>query len=578
MYEQESVREDRFVTVKIPHGGKTRMLLPRQYDGGWPFSREMLDRIAQDDGSVLITGETGTGKELLAYYLWNNSHRREKPFVAINCAGLTEQLMRSELFGHEEGAFTGATAKYLGRVGEADGGTLFLDEIGVIDRSNQTRLLRFMQTGEIEPVGGQTRKAKVRIIAATNRPVIPASGSSDLILDLFYRFRFNNLTLPPLRDRQSDIFRLLLEANFLGKEDVFTGITIPTLLVLAAQDWSGNIRELKQYCDDVRFFGDLRCTSVWVRPPDRKGRGVRCKHIFHDIKLCNSESLDSALEFCLRIAAEYYCSPHLWSEHFWKTLHLVCSFREGIGSSIRYQLGDSERERKDNYWTYVPVRSDHIAPLSALREDLEHGENKPWESFDFTTLTKVFGGKMQLPNTWQLEECSLAEALANLGYYCRLQKSNKKGFEAEITNTFSNRDRNIQLASAFEEAARTVFQEKYNGNPITDIKMSVQELVAEIVKHGGGLPLLSLPEPPSTPNPAFEELFAQLDLSTVRKHKENIEGIREVLQLYHLGLGPKDIQSRMKGSMTINEIRGIERTHGFNFKPKQKPLGGRPSR
>src|ERR1019366_2114159 len=222
------------------------------------------------------------------------------------------------------------------------------------------RLLRFMQTGEIEPIGKRTVKADVRVIADTNRPVRPDSTSSDLIPDLFYRFRFNNLTLPALRDRQSDVFRLLLEPEFLGNQDVFTGITIPTLLMLAAQDWSGNIRELQHYCDDLRLFGTPTTVPGSVASRDHKRYTTLPNYILHDTRLFESR-LDwapfaSGLEFCVRKAADCHSvQKRRWWKEFLNTATLLWSLRKK-GMGRRYEF----------------IREEHIVPFATLREELEH--------------------------------------------------------------------------------------------------------------------------------------------------------------------------------------------------------------
>ena len=573
---------DRFILVKTPQGASTRMLLPQQDDDVWPYTPQMLDKIAKDgdDGSVLITGETGTGKELLAYYLHNNSRRHQGPFVAVNCAGFTEQLMRAELFGHEPGSFTGATSKSLGRVREAEGGTLFLDEITAMDSANQARLLRFMQTREIEPVGGKICKSNVRVIAATNKPVQPGQKDAALIPDLFHRFRFNKLTLPALRDRQADIFRLLLQPDFLGTEDVFTGITTPTLVMLAAQEWPGNIRELKRYCDEVRLFGSSDRASVWALPRNQDRTGVVLKHIYHDRKLVGSySSLYADLEFCLRIAAAYYCFPYPWSEQFWNTLQLVCSFRPRTSDrlpSFTCSFGPHQKFGKRDSLTVVVAHDEHVVPFSALRDDLEREEYSPWGLFDFDPLSVVLGDRMRLPASWHTQQCGLAEALANLGCYCRRYARDKKGVEAELEGVLSARDINVQKWRTLEEDDKDIYKHLHLNvpAPVTYKRVSVRELIVEIEKHREGLPILPIPKPPSPPGPAFEKLLAAVDLGRCRRHDPDT--VKEVLRLYHAGLAPKQIADSMKGRLTIPQIRGIERTYGQSFKPPKKHPGGRP--
>ncbi|HEX8705957.1 MAG TPA: sigma-54 dependent transcriptional regulator [Myxococcaceae bacterium] len=210
---------------------------------------DVVRRAAATRATVLILGESGTGKELIAQALHQESPRKDKPFVRVHCAALSENLLESELFGHEKGSFTGAVARKEGRFELADGGTLFLDEIGEISAAVQVKLLRVIQQREFERVGGtQTLKVDVRIVAATHRDLTAEVKAGRFREDLFYRLNVVSLTLPPLRDRKSDIPALV--SHFLekysesyGKE--VKGLAPGTLQALLAHDWPGNIRELE---------------------------------------------------------------------------------------------------------------------------------------------------------------------------------------------------------------------------------------------------------------------------------------------------------------------------------------------
>lgn len=210
---------------------------------------KLVGRVAGSDAPVMITGESGTGKELVARAIHHHSHRSTKPYVAINCAAIPEQLLESELFGHEKGAFTGATGQRIGRFEQCDGGTLFLDEIGDMPLPLQGKILRVLQDGEIIRVGGnQSVKTDVRIIAATNRNLEVEVGEKRFREDLFYRLNVVRIQLPPLRQRVDDI-RLLAE-YFVQK--VATEKRLPRLKlseeavrVLEAHTWPGNVRELE---------------------------------------------------------------------------------------------------------------------------------------------------------------------------------------------------------------------------------------------------------------------------------------------------------------------------------------------
>ncbi len=210
---------------------------------------ELIDQVSKSGATVLVRGESGVGKELVAYAIHYNSPRSSKPFIKVNCAGLPESLIESELFGHERGAFTGAIQQRKGRFELAQGGSIFLDEIGDLSPSMQIRLLRVLQEKEFERVGGgQTLKADVRVIAATNRDLESLMGQGLFREDLYYRLNVFPIHVPPLRERKSDI--LLLADYFVEKyakinmKDV-RRISTPAIDMLMAYHWPGNVRELE---------------------------------------------------------------------------------------------------------------------------------------------------------------------------------------------------------------------------------------------------------------------------------------------------------------------------------------------
>ena len=177
---------------------------------------QQIRDVARVDSTVLIEGETGTGKELVARAIHSSSHRKDKPFVAVNCAGLTESLLSSQLFGHKRGAFTGAIEDHQGLFEAANGGTLLLDEIGDIPMTVQNQLLRVLQEREIVRLGeSRPRKIDVRVLAATHRSLSDEAAKGNFRSDLFYRIRVARISLPPLRDRREDI--PLLAASFLAQ-------------------------------------------------------------------------------------------------------------------------------------------------------------------------------------------------------------------------------------------------------------------------------------------------------------------------------------------------------------------------
>ena len=210
---------------------------------------QQVEQVAPTDTTVLILGETGTGKELVARSVYRLSKRAVRPLVKVNCAALPESLIESELFGHEKGAFTGAYARKIGRFELADGGTLFLDEIGELPLEMQVKLLRVLQEGEFEPLGSNhTRKVDVRIIAATNRNLEEAVANGEFRADLYYRLNVFPIVNPPLRERREDI--PLLAKYFTNKyaaktNKKITSVSKKTLQLLEMRPWPGNIRELE---------------------------------------------------------------------------------------------------------------------------------------------------------------------------------------------------------------------------------------------------------------------------------------------------------------------------------------------
>ncbi len=208
-----------------------------------------IDQVADSKTTVLIRGETGVGKERIAHALWTGSGRRKKPFVRVNCAALPESIIESELFGHEKGAFTGALALRKGRFELADGGTIFLDEIGEISAATQAKLLRVLQEGTFERVGGtQSIRVDVRVVTATNRNLEKMIEEGRFRIDLYYRINVFPVYVPPLRDRRSDILELadhFLEKYARQNNKNVVRISTPAIDMLMAYHWPGNVRELE---------------------------------------------------------------------------------------------------------------------------------------------------------------------------------------------------------------------------------------------------------------------------------------------------------------------------------------------
>lgn len=244
----------------------------------------VLEKVAPTDSTVLVTGESGTGKELIVRALHRNSRRREKPFVPVNCGAIPKELLESELFGHEKGAFTHAVRARPGRFELADGGTIFLDEIGEMDLSLQVKILRVLQEKEIERVGGTAiKKVDVRVVAATNRDLEQEVAQGRFREDLFYRLNVIPMRLPPLRERGADI--LLLSKHFLerfcqDKQRDSLSLSTKAEDMFMAYSWPGNVRELENFierlsilCDGDTIEADELPRKIWSdvgeNPPPR---------------------------------------------------------------------------------------------------------------------------------------------------------------------------------------------------------------------------------------------------------------------------------------------------------------------
>ena len=229
---------------------------------------QQIRDVARVDSTVLIEGETGTGKELVARAIHSSSHRKDKPFVAVNCAGLTESLLSSQLFGHTRGAFTGAIEDRQGLFEAANGGTLLLDEIGDIPITVQNQLLRVLQEREITRLGeSRPRKIDVRVLAATHRNLSEEAAKGTFRSDLFYRIRVARISLPSLRARREDI--PLLAASFLAQFSAASGkrvtdVSHDALRLLAGYHWPGNVRELRSAIE----FAVIRCGGAVIQPDD----------------------------------------------------------------------------------------------------------------------------------------------------------------------------------------------------------------------------------------------------------------------------------------------------------------------
>jgi Nif-specific regulatory protein len=220
----------------------------------------IVRKVSKSNTTVLVRGETGTGKELIAGAVHHNSHRASRNFIKVNCAALQENLLESELFGHEKGAFTGADKQRIGRFEQADGGTLFLDEIGDMSPNTQAKILRVLQEHEFERLGGtRTIKVDVRLIAATNRDLPAMVGAGTFREDLYYRLNVVTIDMPPLRERKEDIQALagFFIRRFAGElKKKIEGLEPEALKLLMRYNWPGNIRELENAIERAMLLAE----------------------------------------------------------------------------------------------------------------------------------------------------------------------------------------------------------------------------------------------------------------------------------------------------------------------------------
>jgi two-component system response regulator HydG len=285
---------------------------------------EKVARVGPTDATVLITGESGTGKELVARELHEASRRSEQPFVAVNCAAITETLLESELFGHAKGAFTGAVRARRGMFEEANGGTLFIDEIGETSPGFQAKLLRVLQEGEVRRVGESTSiKVDVRVIAATNQDLRRAIAEKRFREDLFYRLNVVPLRMAPLRERKEDI--PLLASHFLGRfnerSHAQKTLTASALARLKAHDWPGNVRELQNIIEQAASLSpanEILAVDVQIEETAATGGASALPRRLSDVvEDAERRAIEEAMERCQgdqgRVAKELGISPTtLW--------------------------------------------------------------------------------------------------------------------------------------------------------------------------------------------------------------------------------------------------------------------------
>jgi len=291
-------------------------------------------RSAAGEAKVLVTGESGVGKDLIARQIHVSSKRANGPFVAVNCAGITETLLESELFGHVKGSFTGAYRDKRGKLQMADGGTLFLDEVGEMSLRMQALLLRFLETGEIQSVGAHsaTSHVNVRVIAATNRNLAERVSAGEFREDLLYRLRVIHIHVPALRERRDDI--PLLVEHLLKRAEKPVQISDDAMQVLQRYRWPGNIRELQNVVEQAMWFADREIVDVGHLPPTVRMAG---------------ETLLPARERRRQIADDLYDALVSGGYSFWEHVHPIFLQRDITRHDIRELVVRGLRTTHGNY-------------------------------------------------------------------------------------------------------------------------------------------------------------------------------------------------------------------------------------
>jgi transcriptional regulator with PAS, ATPase and Fis domain len=294
----------------------------------------IAQRSAAGDAKVLITGESGVGKDVIARQIHVSSKRARGPFIAVNCAGLTETLLESELFGHVKGSFTGAYRDKRGKLQMAHGGTLFLDEVGEMSLRMQALLLRFLETGEIQSVGSHDDvvHADVRVIAATNRNLPERVAAGEFREDLLYRLRVIHIHVPPLRERRDDI--PLLIAHLLKKSGRAIEISEPAMQLLQRYRWPGNIRELQNVIEQALWFADREMIDIGHLPPTVRTAG---------------EALLPQRERRRQVADDLYDALVSGGYSFWEHIHPIFLQRDITRHDIRELVVLGLRTTHGNY-------------------------------------------------------------------------------------------------------------------------------------------------------------------------------------------------------------------------------------
>jgi transcriptional regulator with PAS, ATPase and Fis domain len=344
---------------------------------------QIAQRSAAGDAKVLVTGESGVGKDVIARYIHFNSKRARGPFVAVNCAGLTETLLESELFGHVKGSFTGAYRDKRGKLQMADGGTLFLDEVGEMSLRMQALLLRFLETGEIQSVGShdQVAHANVRVVAATNRNLADRVAAGEFREDLLYRLRVIHIHVPPLRDRRDDI--PLLVNHLLKKSERQVTVAEDAMILLQRYRWPGNIRELQNVMEQAMWFADREMIDVGHLPPTVKTAG---------------EALLPMRERRRQTADDLYDALVTGGYSFWEHIHPIFLSRDITRHDIRELVVRGLRTTHGNYRALLRLFGIPTHDYKRFHNFLmAHGCKVDYRSFRQGTPEPARRHKLELP-------------------------------------------------------------------------------------------------------------------------------------------------------------------------------------
>ena len=299
-----------------------------------------IERIARSDAKVLVTGESGVGKELVATAIHRRSPRAQRQLVTVNCAGLPETLLESELFGHVKGSFTGAYRDKIGKLELADGGTIFLDEIGEMTLRMQGLLLRFMETGELQKVGTDrvTTRVNVRVIAATNKNLRDMITQGSFREDLFYRLNVIHLTVPSLRERREDIPQLIeyfLHRFTRNNGTPVKGLTPDTMRLLCEYSWPGNVRELENVIERLVVTG--------------RSEAILPEELPMEVRMHSNVSLRPKRERRRTVADDLYTRLIDERESFWTAVYPLYMEREITKGNVRDLVRKGLEEARGNY-------------------------------------------------------------------------------------------------------------------------------------------------------------------------------------------------------------------------------------